>query len=214
MNRKIYYNDKFMTFVDNEMQASQNQAFKFFESIKNESALDNIIEEFLDETKTNSITISNISFEKALKILKKKFYYIEAAGGFIEKNNQFLFINRHGRWDLPKGKLEKNETIEHAAIRECEEECGIQDLKIIRPLPSTFHVYSYKKGFALKQSYWFYMRTNYSKKLVPQTEENITEVKWFDKEGVETVILKDTYYTISDVTMEGLKVKESLPPGL
>jgi ADP-ribose pyrophosphatase YjhB (NUDIX family) len=205
MNRKIYFNDKFIEFVDDPMQSSQNQAFKFFAGLQNEKILNTTIEEFLDETKTNSVTISNISFKKALKILKKSFYYIEAAGGFIEKDGQFLFIRRHGKWDLPKGKLEKDETIEHAAIRECEEECAVKGLKIIKPLSSTFHIYHYKKGYALKQSYWFYMQTDYSEQLIPQTEESITEVKWFTREEIESTILSDTYYTISDVTKEGLK---------
>lgn len=194
-----------MEFGESEMQSSQNQSFKFSESEESEKKLKKLVEEFLDETKKNSINITNIRFEKALDIMKKSFYYIEAAGGFIEKENKFLFIRRHNRWDLPKGKLEKNETIEHAAIRECEEECAIKNLQIIKPLSSTFHIYQYKKGYALKQSYWFYMRTDYSEELIPQTEESITEVKWFDRDEIDSVILKDTYYTISDVTKDGLE---------
>jgi ADP-ribose pyrophosphatase YjhB (NUDIX family) len=205
MNRKIYFNDKFIEFVEENSQSSLNQSFKFIEDLETEKALSSVIENFLTETKTNSITISNIPFKTALNLLKKSFYYIEAAGGFIEKENQFLFIRRHEKWDLPKGKLEKNETIEEAAVRECEEECGIKNLKIIKTLPSTFHIYQYKKGYALKQAYWFYMQTDYAKKLIPQLEESITEVRWFTKTEIEEVVLKDTYYTISDVTREALK---------
>jgi ADP-ribose pyrophosphatase YjhB (NUDIX family) len=202
MNRRIYFNDKFMEFGNEAMQSSQNQSFKFSESGKN---LDKFIEEFLDETKKNSINITSIRFEKALEMMKRSFYYIEAAGGFIEKENKFLFIRRHNRWDLPKGKLEKNETVERAAIRECEEECAIKNLRIIRPLSSTFHIYQYKKGYALKQSYWFYMQTDYSEELIPQTEESITEVKWFSRSEIDSIILNDTYYTIGDVTKDALK---------
>ena len=205
MNKKVYFDDKFIEFVEDNPQSSLNQSFKFIEDLETEKAFKALVEEFLSETKNNSITISNIPFKTALKLLQKTFYYIEAAGGFIEKENEFLFIRRHGKWDLPKGKLEKNETIEEAAIRECEEECGIKNLKIIKALPSTFHIYQYKKGFALKQSYWFYMQTDYEKKLVPQLEESITEVRWFNKKDIEEVVLKDTYYTISDVTREALK---------
>jgi ADP-ribose pyrophosphatase YjhB (NUDIX family) len=205
MNRKIYFNDKFIEFTGTDLQSSQNQGFKFFESLENEKKLKDIVDEFLDPTRTNSITVSNMPFSKVLKQLKKYFYYIEAAGGFIEKENEFLFIRRHGRWDLPKGKLEKGETIEHAAIRECEEECSVKGLKIVKQLPSTFHIYEYKKGHALKQSFWFYMLTDYSEKLIPQTEESITEVRWCKRPEIETTILKDTYYTIADVTREGLK---------
>lgn len=207
MNRKIYFNDKFIEFIEPGSQSSQNQDFKFFQSIQNEKDLKNALAEFLDAGKTTNLLVHNIKFSEALKLLKKELHYIEAAGGFIEKQNEFLFIRRHDRWDLPKGKLEKNEGIKEAAIRECEEECGITRLKIIKDLPSTFHIYPYKGAHALKQSYWFYMTTDYSEKLVPQLEESITEVKWFKREEIENVILKDTYYTISDVTLAGLANK-------
>jgi 8-oxo-dGTP pyrophosphatase MutT (NUDIX family) len=206
MNRKLYFNDKFIEFVGSEMQAPQNQSFKFYESIQNENALKKIVEDFLDGSKKESIRIYNQDFKKVLNNLKKYFHYIEAAGGLIEKNKEYLIIRRHGIWDLPKGKMEDDETIEECAIRECEEECGIKNLKIIKPLSSTFHIYPHKKGVALKQSFWFYMTTDYSKKLVPQTEENIDMVKWFKINDIKNTVLKDTYYTISDVIKEGLSL--------
>jgi 8-oxo-dGTP pyrophosphatase MutT (NUDIX family) len=137
---------------------------------------------------------------------KKELHYIEAAGGFIEKDAQYLCIHRLGRWDLPKGKLEKNETIEAAAVRECEEECGIGELRIQYPLHSTFHLYPYKKGTAIKQSFWFYMQSSWQKPLVAQTEESIDEVRWFSKEEVIRQVLPDTYFTIHDVIREALKL--------
>lgn len=205
MNRKIYFNDKFIEFVDTDSQSSQNQDFKFFESLEHEKTLKSLVNDFIKEPKNKPLSVGGVKFPAALKILKDQFYYIEAAGGFIEKNNEFLFIRRHDRWDLPKGKLEKKETVEAAAIRECEEECAIKRLNIIRSLPSTFHIYAYKDGYALKQSYWFYMRTDYSEKLIPQLEESITEVKWFSKQEIESIALKDTYYTIRDVVLSALK---------
>ncbi|MBL7933413.1 MAG: NUDIX domain-containing protein [Bacteroidia bacterium] len=204
MNRKIYFNDKFIEFIEPGSQSSQNQDFKFFQSIQNEKDLKKALAEFLDPGKTTNLFVYNIKFSEALRLLKNDFHYIEAAGGFIEKQNEFLFIRRHNRWDLPKGKLEKNEGIKEAAVRECEEECGIKRLTILKELPSTFHIYPFKNAHALKQSYWFYMTTDYSEKLVPQVEESITEVRWFSRKEIESEILKDTYYTIRDVTLAGL----------
>jgi 8-oxo-dGTP pyrophosphatase MutT (NUDIX family) len=206
MNRRIYLNDKFIEFTELNSQSSQNQSIKLSDSPDDQKKLLKLVEEFMDESKKDSLFISIISFEKVLNTLKQSFYYIEAAGGFIEKENQFLFIRRHNRWDLPKGKLEKGETVEEAAVRECEEECGIKNLTIVKSLNSTFHIYPYKKGYALKQSYWFYMQTDYAEKLIPQLEESITEVDWFDKKTIENTLLKDTYYTISDVTKEALAI--------
>lgn len=208
MNRKIYFKDKYIEFSDTILQFAQNQSIKVYNTIENDLVFKNIINEFIEDSNLKSLGLLNQDFDSILKRLKKHFYYIEAAGGFIEKEKEFLCIHRLGRWDLPKGKLEKDETIEAAAIRECEEESGVRKLKIVRPLSSTFHIYSYKQGFALKQSYWFYMHTDYDKKLIAQTEEHIDKVKWFTKKEIESQVLDDTYYTIRDVIREALDIKE------
>ena len=48
---------------------------------------------------------------------------------------------RLGVWDLPKGKVEKSEDIEQAAVREVQEECGLVDVRLVAPLTSTWHTY-------------------------------------------------------------------------
>ncbi len=101
---------------------------------------------------------------------------VPAAGGLVlNDKKEILFIYRNGIWDLPKGRIEKEETIETAAIREVEEECGIFNLKLIKPLVTTYHIY-YQNGIKLKQTFWFLMTSNYNKELIPQIEEGITEV--------------------------------------
>ena len=208
MNIQIYFNNKFIELSSNDIQNSQNQAIKKSYLLNdNKLNFNKIIDEFLFDPSNDSIKIVSSDLNTLLELFKSKFYYIEAAGGFIEKDNEFLFIHRQGIWDLPKGKLEKGETIKNAAIRECEEECGIKQLIITKQLSSSFHLYKYKKGFALKQSYWFYMKSDYSKKLTPQIEEDIDEVKWFSKHEIETIILNHTYYTIKDVINEALEIR-------
>jgi len=207
MNIQIYFNNKFIELSSNDIQNSQNQAIKKSYLLNdNKLNFNKIIDEFLFDPSNDNIKIVSSDLNTLLELFKSKFYYIEAAGGFIEKDNEFLFIHRQGIWDLPKGKLEKGETIKNAAIRECEEECGIKQLTITKQLSSSFHLYKYKKGFALKQSYWFYMKSDYSKKLTPQLEEDIDEVKWFSKHEIETIIIKHTYYTIRDVINEALQI--------
>lgn len=207
MNIQIYFNNKFIELSSNDIQNSQNQAIKKSYLLNdNKLNFNKIIDEFLFHPSNDNIKIVSSDLNSLLELFKSKFYYIEAAGGFIEKDNEFLFIHRQGIWDLPKGKLEKGETIKNAAIRECEEECGIKQLTITKQLSSSFHLYKYKKGFALKQSYWFYMKSDYSKKLTPQLEEDIDEVKWFSKHEIETIIIKHTYYTIRDVINEALQI--------
>ena len=110
------------------------------------------------------------------------FKFIIAAGGTVfNEDGELLVIFRNGKWDLPKGKLEKGENILDCAIREVEEECGVRDLKIKKELPSTYHCYLSKKGnWILKRTYWYIMTTRYTGVLLPQKEEGIEMVEWFE----------------------------------
>jgi len=204
MNKKIYFNDKFISI--NASGTGSPQDFEIrVENKEHQKYLIKIVNEFLSSTKGNSIQIKTDNIDQVFNEIKQLFYYIEAAGGFIENNGKFLFIHRQNKWDLPKGKLEKGEAIKNAAIRECEEECGIKNLTISKQLPSTFHIYPFKKGFALKQTYWFYMLNDYDKELTPQHEEDIDEVKWFTKNEVMFNLQPNTYSTIANVIDEAFK---------
>ena len=111
-----------------------------------------------------------------LEEFSKQFIFIEAAGGLIKNDkNEYLFIYRHNKWDLPKGKLDKGELPEHAAVRECQEECGLKDITLLDFLVNTYHIYEFKKGWAFKKTYWYNMLCNETN-LVPQLEESITAV--------------------------------------
>ena len=89
-----------------------------------------------------------------------------------------LWIQRNGKWDLPKGKIETGEEIAAAAIREVEEECGISAPQIKRRLPNTYHTYRLKGQAILKRTYWFEMYYQGNESLIPQEEEDITTAKW------------------------------------
>ena len=120
---------------------------------------------------------------------------IEAAGGLVEKDGEFLFIERFGLWDLPKGKIEPGETPEIAAIREVEEECGITGLELIDLICETFHTYEMKGRNCLKRTFWYRMRYEGNEILKPQGEEGITDVQWIDREETDKV-LSNTYPSI------------------
>lgn len=124
---------------------------------------------------------------------------VEAAGGVVKNpEGKILLIFRNGKWDLPKGKLEKGETPGHAAIREVEEECGISGLKITRTLAPSYHTYKDGDKLVLKKTHWFEMSTTDSRKLVPQEEEGITKVEWRDKAGVAEA-MQNTFLSVVEV---------------
>ena len=124
---------------------------------------------------------------------------IEAAGGIVYNDrDELLMIFRNGKWDLPKGKLEKGETIRECAVREVEEECGVSGLKIIKEVQNTYHTYFDDEESILKKTYWFLMETDYSGNLKPQKNEGITKVSWND--SIEKLTrIKNTYANIRDL---------------
>ncbi len=129
-----------------------------------------------------------------------KYVLIEAAGGLVKnKDGKFLFIFRNGKWDLPKGKAEYDETPEMTALREVEEECGLKNLKIEKELTRTFHTYKEKGKLILKKTHWYLMTISEEQKLVPQTDEGITEVKWVAENRIEREVLVNTYASIKGI---------------
>ena len=84
------------------------------------------------------------------KRLFKNHDWIEAAGGIVEQAGRYLFIKRHGKWDIPKGKLDKGEDPAADCVREIEEECGMTAPVIDRLVLETYHTYRYKETPTIK----------------------------------------------------------------
>lgn len=198
MNKTIYYNELKLTIGSGSQEDTKNQDVVNYD-LANSEKLKIAISNFLKPHNKKNLLILTSKINDVFELVKHEFYFIEAAGGLIRKKAKFLFIKRLGKWDLPKGKLDKGETIKEAAIRECEEECAVKNLIITKSLPDTYHIYEYKNKFALKTTYWFFMETDYEKTLIPQIEENIEEVKWFTLDEIKTIVLPNTYITIENL---------------
>ena len=122
------------------------------------------------------------------------FKLIEAAGGLVRnlKTNHFLFIFRNKKWDLPKGRINKNEGVQKAAIREVEEETGVKNLSITKPLNTTFHIFKRNRKYRLKKTFWYLMETDYDGELTPEIKEGIEKAIWIEKKLI--VPLKSEMY--------------------
>lgn len=134
--------------------------------------------------------------EACFKAYSAEHKNIDAAGGIVVQDDRLLFIKRFGKWDLPKGKLEKDEKTENAALREVEEECGVNQLVLHKFIATTYHTYEFQGKRALKRSHWYEMKTDFQGELLPQTEEGITEVRWMGRHELEEVFT-NTYASIS-----------------
>ena len=134
-----------------------------------------------------------------LNNFKKKYTCIHASGGVVfNYKNELLLIFRNGVWDLPKGKIEYNESYEDAAIREVAEETGVKNLYLKNFLVTTYHTYSQNSIDYLKITSWFTMYTKSNMKLVPQVQEGITKAEWVNFKDVSDKMV-NTYGNIKDV---------------
>jgi 8-oxo-dGTP pyrophosphatase MutT (NUDIX family) len=195
---KAFINDKPLIFED---------VYKSLEN-KNENLLIFSDEEYSIEAVLKKIEEENINGviylcarpDQAWNEFISRYILVEAAGGIVKNDkDELLVIYRKKRWDLPKGKLDYNESPESAAIREVKEECGIKKIELGKFLLKTFHIYNEKKKSILKKTHWFAMTSTDKSELVPQIEEDIEEVLWMSKNEINKIVFPNTYASIQDV---------------
>lgn len=136
---------------------------------------------YLDTRIWQLVTCLCVSYRCFVSLLKLQIMPVEiiAAGGIVEnEEGKILLQFRRGKWDLPKGKLDEGETIEECAIREVEEETGLQSIQLGELIGLTNHFYTEKGRNINKRTYWFAMKASGTQKLIPQTEEDILELRW------------------------------------
>lgn len=207
---KVFFNDSTIL-IGSEMNKSlnNNNAEKF--NYVDYDVVNQIISRIESAQSPTDFYILNQEVDSVWNYFKSQFVEIPAAGGLVKKaDGSLLFIKRLGVWDLPKGKIEKRETPELAAVREVEEECGLSGLQIIRQLDSTFHIYrspylSFPKNLVLKETKWFLMSYSGDENPVPQVEENIEEVVWFAPKDLGQVYF-NTYSSLTDFLEKSLPI--------
>jgi len=181
---------------------SQSGLFTSYNSLQE---LSKILEFFQSAVQVENVFISGKSIQSMLKDFCTIFRVIKASGGLVQNGKgEYLFIFRYGKWDLPKGKLEPDEKIEDAAIREVSEETGISNLFLGEHISNTYHTYKQGGAIILKETHWFNMLYNGNEPLVPQQSEDISVAKWFAANHLDE-ILNNTYDTIREVlTAKGI----------
>ena len=134
--------------------------------------------------------------KEIMKVLKTKIPVNKAGGGLVyNKNGDVLFIFRNGKWDLPKGGTDKGEEIEDTAMREVEEETGVNGLSISKKLQKTYHIFKRNGVYKLKITHWFEMQSTYDGIPVGQAEEGIEKVEWKNPQQIKEA-LKNSYENI------------------
>ncbi|MFT6749643.1 MAG: 8-oxo-dGTP pyrophosphatase MutT (NUDIX family) [Flavobacterium sp.] len=187
---KVFVNDKPL-FLTNEIAKETDFQLFLLESVDIESL---IIKMF-----NNKISKAYLYYPDEKEILKKVKEQIpvrKAGGGLVyNSKGDVLFILRNGKWDLPKGGIEKHEKIDATAIREVEEETGVKKLQIRKKLQKTYHVFKRNGKYRLKITHWFEMVTDFDGELFPQANEGIEKAVWLNPEQVKEA-LKNSYENI------------------
>jgi len=180
---KVFFNQKPIFLITKVVAPTEENPLLFLKFTSKE----NIIKA-IKSKKIKSVYIYHPKEDKLWSNLLKKFPLVQAAGGLVLNSNQeYLFIYRNNKWDLPKGKVEKNEKISDAAIREVEEETGVKNLKIVKTLPMTYHFFNSNGIFKLKKTFWYLMETDFKEKLSPQINEGIRKAVWKKKKELNTL---------------------------
>ena len=194
---KVFYNQKPINFTTVLGKNTKNTPLFF---IKYANA--NSITKALKDKTVTEVYLYHSNPDKFEKHFFRTFPFVEAAGGLVQhQDGRFLFIYRNNKWDLPKGKIEKNETLIKAAKREVSEETGVTDLEVKRPLPITYHIYNANGKFKVKKTYWFFMMSKFNGSLLPQFEENIKMAVW---KGINEIpkLMENAYENIKIISEE------------
>lgn len=201
MHIKVYFNDKplFLTDnIDDELEPYKHHDDAIFIDEFSAPAINSIIHE-MKLQKIHAGILFHTDFDKLKKAFVKKFTLIKASGGLVRnESGQLLFIFRKGKWDLPKGKLERGERPEICAVREVREETGLNSAEVQQHLITTYHTYEESGKHFLKETEWYLMQSPNQDNLEPQTVEQITEALWADPSELKRYT-DNTYLLIRDV---------------
>ena len=194
---KVFVNEKKLTISKYPEDIEKNLRYEGFATLE-------IAVDLLQNTSCPELNVYGDNIEELWEDFTHMFHVIEAAGGIVTNpNKEILFIKRLSKWDLPKGKVEKGESLEQAALREVEEETGLRELILENFINNTFHIYTERNGDrVLKTTYWFKMSYVGSGTATPQLEEGITEVGWKSDSRIRQEVFPATFHNIRMILNE------------
>ena len=202
-SQKIYFNDKpLILTTDREAYVSGHQeagAYSFFAGATFRNYTQAV--QHMERPGIKGAIVEGVSREALLGQLYDMYHPIDAGGGVAyNEKKEVLMIYRRGKWDLPKGKLDKGEEIEACALREVSEETGLRRLSIDGKICDTYHIYSLDNEQLLKCTAWFSMTGTSGDQLKPQKEENILEARWVKEEDLGPLAAR-SYEAIREVLL-------------
>lgn len=192
---KVFVNGKLIKLIDDYADYLSDEHTLFLK-FKSPEALSFSVDLLVKSTALRQLVIFNEDLEELWENFKSKYNFVHAGGGLVKNSDdKTLFIYKKGKWDLPKGKVDDNEKIADTAIREVKEECGIDDLEIVRELGSTHHIFKQNNQAMLKKTTWYEMKSDFDGKFKVDKKEGIEKAEWLDKKAIKKAF-ENTYPSI------------------
>jgi len=193
---KVHFENRFILISP---EPDRIQKYSLFHKFYATNELYKLIAEFQADTSIQSVNIYGTNIRHIWKMFRIYFTEVGAAGGLVRHTSgKYLFIEKKGKLDLPKGHIEPGEEPEACALREVQEECGITGHSIVKSLQPSYHTYSWEGISYLKKTSWFLMKYYGTMVIEPQVEEGITKVEWLSPEELSK-IKRDAWLSLMDV---------------
>jgi 8-oxo-dGTP pyrophosphatase MutT (NUDIX family) len=193
---KVHFENRFIVISS---EPDRLQKYGLFHQFYATDELYKLITEFQSDKSISSINIYGTDIKYVWKIFRIFFTEVGAAGGLVRHSSgRYLFIEKKGKLDLPKGHIEPGEEAEACALREVSEECGITGHSIIKAISPSYHTYTWEGISYLKKTNWFLMRYDGEMITEPQMEEGITKVDWLFPDELNE-IKKDVWLSLMDI---------------
>jgi 8-oxo-dGTP pyrophosphatase MutT (NUDIX family) len=182
---KVHFENRFIKISP---EPDRLQKYGLFHKFYDTKELYKIIAEFQIDKSVNAINIYGPDIKHIWKIFRIYFTEVGAAGGLVKHTSgRYLFIEKKGKLDLPKGHIEQGEEPDACALREVSEECGITGHTIVKPICPSYHTYSWEGISYLKKTSWYLMKYNGEMIMEPQKSEGITKVEWLFPDELNSI---------------------------
>ncbi len=182
---KVHFENRFILISP---EPDRLQKYGLFHKFYDTNELYKVISDFQSDNKIHAINIYGPDIKHIWKIFRIYFTEVGAAGGLVRHTSgKYLFIEKKGKLDLPKGHIEPGEEPETCALREVSEECGITGHRLVKPLFPSYHTYTWEGISYLKKTNWFLMSYDGPMITEPQFKEGITLIEWLLPEEISRI---------------------------
>jgi len=182
---KVHFENRFIMISP---EPDRLQKYGLFHKFYDTKELYKIISDFQSDKTITAINVYGPDIKHIWKIFRIYFTEVGAAGGLVKHTSgRYLFIEKKGKLDLPKGHIEQGEEPEACALREVCEECGITGHNIVKPLSPSYHTYSWEGISYLKKTSWFLMNYDGEMLIEPPKSEGITKVEWLFADELNSI---------------------------